>query len=315
MKLRPGMLLLATATLLACTEQPAMKPQPGEEPYLSTSAAPVRLALVLSSGSLRCFAHIGVLRALEAEGIRPDLIVGTSGGAIVGALSASGMSGADLWRMVAAEDFDFGSDWMNAGADRPRQTVYEFTQRNLRQARIEQFPTAFAAVVTDLRSGCMKIFTAGGAALAVQASTGMPGVFAATPIAGHDYADGALSSPLPVFAARQLGAERVIAVDLTYPPADSRLDGRLDRLFQIGLVMTRSLATQEAMHADLVIRPQLPATSQISLRNRVAVMTAGEEAARQALPEIKRLLAQPAPRRAAAEPDPRNCEEILSAGH
>ena len=315
MKLRPGLLLLAAVALLACTEQPAMKPQPGEEPYLSTSAAPVRLALVLSSGSLRCFAHLGVLRALEAEGIRPDLIVGTSGGAIVGALSASGRGAAELWRMVAAEDFDFGSAWMNAGGDRPRQTVYEFTQSNLRHARIEQFPTAFAAVVTDLQSGCMKIFNAGGAALAVQASTGMPGVFAATPIGGHTYADGALSSPIPVHAARQLGAVRVIAVDVTYPPADSSIKGLVNRVFQIGLVMTHSLATQEAMHADLVIRPLLPATSQISLRNRVAVMAAGEEATRQALPEIRRLLAKTAPVINAAGPDARHCEQVPPSGH
>jgi predicted acylesterase/phospholipase RssA len=114
----------------------------------------------------------------------------------------------------------------------------------------------------------MAVFNAGGAALAVQASTGLPGVFAATTLAGRDYADGALSSPLPVRVARELGAQRVIAIDVIYPPVESRLDGMVDRLFQIGLVLTHSLATQEAQEADLVIRPSLPAELSVYMNNR-----------------------------------------------
>ena len=287
--------LLAVAALLACAEQPATLPTPGEEPFLAPVAAPVRLALVLSSGALRGLAHVGVLRALERAGIRPDLIVGSSVGALVGAINASGASGAEIGLLVGADDFDFGKDWMNPAADRPKQNVYQFVQLNLRRQRIEQFPIAFAAVVTDLQSGCMNVFNAGGAALAVQASTGLPGLFAATPIAGRTYADGALTSPVPVRVARALGAERVIAVDVTYPPSESKLDGIVDRLFQISLVMAHSLASQETQEADLVIRPAFPAATDFNMHNRVALMAAGDAAVRKALPEIRTLLARYSP--------------------
>ena len=309
--------LLAVSALFACAEQPATWPGPGAEPFLAPTAVPVRLALVLSSGAMRGLAHVGALRALAAAGIRPDLIVGYSIGALVGAIHASGASGEDIVLLVGAEDFDFGKDWMNPAADRPRQTVYQFAQTNLRHQRIEQFPTAFAAVVTDLQSGCMHVFNAGGAALAVQASTGLPGLFAATPIAGHAYVDGALTSPVPVRVARALGAARVIAIDVTYPPSDSRLDGVVDHLFQIGLVMTHSLATQEAQEADVVIRPVFPPATEVNMRNRMALMAVGDAAVRQALPEIREMLAKPSPALALApnakRADARRCQGLLAA--
>ena len=91
----------------------------------------MRLALVLSSGALRGLAHVGVLRALERAGIRPDLIVGSSVGALVGAINASGASGAEIGLLVGADDFDFGKDWMNPAADRPKQNVYQFVHLKL----------------------------------------------------------------------------------------------------------------------------------------------------------------------------------------
>ena len=95
---------VGAAALVACSEQPASLALPGEEPFLATPAEPARLAIVLSSGALRGLAHIGVLRALEAEGIRPDLIVGSSVGALVGAINASGVRADEVGRVVAAED-------------------------------------------------------------------------------------------------------------------------------------------------------------------------------------------------------------------
>lgn len=301
------------AALVACTEQPATLPRPGEEPVQAPQTTPAKLALVLSSGGLRGLAHVGVLQALEAEGIRPDLIVGSSVGALVGAVHASGRSGDELVRLVEAEDFDFGITWLRAGVERPRQSVHDFVAMHLRRQRIERFPTAFAAVATDLQAGCLSVFNVGGAAIAVQASTGLPGVFAATPIGGRAFADGGLSSPVPVRVARALGAERVIAVDVTYPPSESRLDGLVDRLFQIGLVMSHVLAAQETQEADLVIRPQLPPGDEIHLGNRMALMAQGAAAARRALPEIRRLLAEPAPARAPAASDARRCPLVTEA--
>lgn len=305
--------LVGCAALLACAEQPASVASPGEEPFLAEPAGPARLAIVLSSGALRGLAHIGVLRALEAEGIQPELIVGSSVGALIGAINASGVSAADMGRTVAADDFDFGSDWLTFPIGRPQPLIYQFARRNLQHQRIERFPIRFAAVVTDLRQGCMAVFNAGGAAIAIQASTGLPGVFGATKVAGRDFADGALSSPLPVSVARELGAQRVIAVDVIYPPVESSLVGMVDRLFQIGLVLTHSIATKEAPEADLVIRPKFPAEASVNMNNRVALMAAGDEAARQALPTIQKLLLHPAPAPAGGRTDPRRCAGSITA--
>jgi len=300
--------------LVACAEHPASLAMPGEEPFLAAPAEPARLAIVLSSGALRGLAHVGVLRALDAEGIRPDLIVGSSVGALVGAINASGVRAGDIGRIVAADDFHFGSDWLTTAIVRPRLSVYQFAEKNLMHQRIERFPVRFAAVVTDLRDGCMGVFNAGGAALAIQASTGLPGVFAATTLAGRDYADGALSSPLPVRVARELGAQRVIAIDVTYPPVESKLDGMVDRLFQIGLVLTHSLASQEAQEADLVIRPTFPAELTVNMNNRAALMAVGDEAVRRALPEIRNLLLKPAPAPEQRRADARRCAGLITAG-
>ena len=141
-------------------------------------------------------------------------------------------------------------------------------------------------------------------------------MFAPTRLAGRDYADGGLTAPVPVRVARALGAERVVAVNVTFPPAESRLDGMVDRLFQIGLVMMHTMAAQEAREADVLIEPVLPQQDDIRLDNRAALMAAGERAALAALPRIRALLDQP--RLALAESaDHRRCEgaRALVAGN
>jgi NTE family protein len=312
-----GLAALVLASLAACTEQAGTLPKPGEEPHQVELATRPRLALVLSSGGLRGFAHVGVLKALEAHGVKPDLVVGSSVGALVGAIHASGRSTEEISRLIASADFDLGAGWLRLGGERQRGTVHDFVAAQVRSQRIERFPTAFAAVATDLQSGCMAVFNAGGAAIAVQASTGLPGVFAATSINGHSYADGGLTSPVPVRVARALGAERVIAVDVTFPPQESRLDGLVNRLFQVGLVMAHTLADQEAREADVLIAPVLPQQDDVHLGNRAALMAAGERAALKAIPRIRQLLVEvpTTAARASSQQAPRRCASLpLRAG-
>lgn len=302
--------LIASTVLAACTELPARKPGPGEAPYYFVpGGAPARLALVLSGGSLRGFAHVGVLKVLEAHGILPDLVVGTSVGSLVGSLYASGRSASEIGQLVTSDEFKLGSNLSRLSLGTERPSVVDFVERNLRVQRIERFPIVFAAVATELQSGCLATFNAGAAAIAVQASTGLPGVFAPTSIGGRDYADGGLTSPVPVRVARALGAERVIAIDVTFPPSESKLDGLVDRLYQMGLVMVRTLAAQEAREADLLIEPTFPPVSEINLANRAALIDAGERAALAALPQIHKLLAAP-PTRAIARDDGRRCDGL-----
>ena len=283
--------LVRMAVNTACVEQPAVLPRAGEEPGFAAPQGRPRLALVLSGGGLRGFAHLGVLKALEASGVRPDLVVGSSVGALVGALYASGRDARELERIVGAEGFCLGSGWFRRSAQRTPLSLHAFVSLHLCHQRIERFPIAFAAVATDLQDGGMAIFNRGGAALAVQASTGLPGAFASTLIGGRAFADGGLTSPVPVRAARALGAQHVIAVDLTSPPEQSRLEGLVDRMFQVGLVMVRSLAIQEAREADVLIEPGFPLQEPIQLDHRLALMAAGETATLAALPRIRELVA------------------------
>ncbi len=230
---RLGAALVLAAACSACLERPATPLHAGEEPatrpaHDAPAPAPA-LALVLSSGGLRGFAHLGVLKALEAHGVRPDLVVGTSVGALAGALYASGIDGAALERIVADEDFRLGAGWFGPPLGRASLDVHGFVAAHLQRQRIEQFPIGFAAVATDLQRGCLEVFNRGGAAAAVQASSALPGVFEPPRIGGRPYADGGLASPVPMRVARALGAQRVIAVDVTYPPAALQAR-RLERL-------------------------------------------------------------------------------------
>jgi NTE family protein len=274
----------------AAAREPAAGPEPRTVP---TPAARTPFALVLSGGTLRGFAHIGVLKVLEANGVRPDLVVGTSAGSFVGALYASGMTPAEVERASREIDFDLVGGWLRAVFGGDGSPVRGFVERHVRTQRIEDFPIRYAAVATEFQRGCLAVFNAGDPAAAVHASTSVPGVFAPARIAGRDYVDGGLVSPVPVRAARHLGAERVIAVDVIYDPAESRLGGTVDRLFQTALVMVHTLARHEAAEADLVIEPKLPHGDEVTLANRDALIRAGEEAARAALPRIRALVQAP----------------------
>jgi NTE family protein len=279
--------------LMGCTEQASHQPVPGDAPYFAVSEAHPRLALVLSSGGLRGFAHVGVLKALEAHGISPDIVVGSSVGALVGAIYASGREVGEIEQAIAAPDFRLGARWQRAVLPTERTSVYGFVAHHVRHQRIEHFPIGYAAVATNLQRGCMVVFNAGSAAVAVQASTAVPGVFAPTTIGAQPHADGGMTGPVPVRVARALRAQRVIAVDVTYPPGESKLDGLIDRVFQMGLVMVRTMAAQEAREADVLIEPVLPREAQVNLDNRAALISAGESAALAAMPQIRRLLSQP----------------------
>jgi NTE family protein len=188
--------------------------------------------------------------------------------------------------------------------------VHGFVSRNLRTPRIEDFPIRYAAVAADLQRGCVAVFNGGDAAVAIQASAAVPGVFAPTQITGRAYADGGLVSPMPVRAARALGAAKIIAVNVTFDPKETRLDSFLGRLFQTTLVMTRTLALAEAREADLVIDPVLPPETEVTLANRDALIAAGERAALAALPKIHALLEQPVRVANPISVDPANCAPV-----
>ena len=190
------------------------------------------LGLALGSGSARGWAHIGVIRALEQAGIRPDLVCGTSIGALVGAAYAAGeLDRLEQWLLrlrfkdvVGFMDLSLSSGLLKGGR------LMDFFRRNFVDRPLDELAMPFAAVATSLRSGAEVWLRQGSTVDAVRASIALPGLFAPVPREGSLLVDGGLVNPVPVSLARAMGADVVIAVDLgsdilgrhlrTPPPAE-----------------------------------------------------------------------------------------------
>ena len=259
-----------------------------------SSTNPPRVALVLSGGSARGFAHLGVIRVLEREGLRPDLVVGTSAGAIAGGLYASGLS-VDAIEALAERlgwftvfDIDPVRSLLGGlGLGLARGQRLEVLLRASMQAPMQSFPTRFAAVATDLNSGETVVLNHGDAALAMRASSAIPGMVEPAHVGGRVLGDGQIVSPLPVAVARQLGAAVVIAVDVVYPPQHSSLSNPLSVLFQTMLISSYRQLLIERAQADVVIAPVIEITGQLGFSDRAWLIQAGEAAAQAALPQLK----------------------------
>ncbi len=260
------------------------------------------VALVLSGGAARGYAHIGVIGVLEAHGLRPSIIVGSSAGSIVGALYASGLSAGELERAVGELGIGQFNDWVIPGfgplpspmgllrGDR----LHRFIDDRVLRHQIEDFPIRYAAVATDLRTGAVQIFNAGDVGLAVHASSAAPGLIMPARIGGRLYIDGQISSPLPVEVARRLGARKVIAVDVIYPPEEAFVSDTMSVLFQSFIISIHRLKTFERAQADEVIAPELPRTTgQMAFCDRGPLIAAGARAATAALVRIEPLFKLP----------------------
>ena len=300
--MKPAWLAFLAPLLLCGCAPSGPAPRIVEEPR---TIAPPRfatnapVALVLSGGGFRGFAHVGVLKVLEENGIRPDIVVGASSGAIVGSLYASGLSPGEVENAVGRMDGSLFADFVLPGLYITPgglgfvrgERLHRFMERHLRKDLIQDFPIAFAAVATDLQSGEVRAFNAGSAALAVRASSALPGVLTPVEIGGHLVGDGQIASPAPVISAHKLGARIVVAVDVVYPPRDALLSSPLDVAFQAFTISLRRLAENELALADIVIAPEIPPTSgQFGFSDREMLIAAGENATREALPRIRQVL-------------------------
>lgn len=249
-----------------------------------------RVALVLGGGGCRGYSHIGVLRALEAAGHRPDLIVGSSVGSLVGALYAGGMTAAELERDGRNLDTSALRSWtwpdlgVFSGAG-----IARFVRARVPKAKIEELNTRFAAVATDLATGELVVLDRGDVGRAVQASGSLPGLFEPVRVDGRQCVDGNLAAPVPVSVARSLGALTVIAVDITFPPAEARLDNPIDALYQGFSILTRRLARAEREKADVMIEPPIPVHNDMSPATLKAMVVAGEKATLALMPAISKL--------------------------
>ena len=282
-RIRAAIALFAALFLAACAGQQERAPAPRPAP---------KIALVLGGGAARGFAHIGVIKALEAQGIVPSIVVGTSAGAVVGALYAAGDDGFALQKLALGMDEGQFSDWSwpDRGVLRG-EALQDFVNRAVGGRPLEKLNKLMAVVATDLQSGEPVVFRTGNTGMAVRASSSVPGLFQPVAINGREYVDGGLVSPVPVGVARRLGADFVIAVDISARPRYGKTQSTPDVLLQTFTIMSRVIARNELADADVVIRPNMSGLSATDFQDRNLAVLEGEKAAAAALPEIKAKLA------------------------
>jgi NTE family protein len=250
-----------------------------------------KFALVLGGGAARGFAHIGVIKVLEANGIVPDLIVGTSAGSLVGALYASGVDAFELQRLGLALDESTFADWTIGSRGLLKgEALAAYVNQQLKQQPIERLKRSLAIVATDLRSGEPMVFQRGDVGTAVRASSAVPGIFSPVKIADRDYVDGGLTHPVPVAIARRLGADVVLAVDISARPRNQEVGGTLDVLLQTFTIMGSRIGQYELAAADFVIRPAIGQIRGTDFSARNIAILEGEKAALAVVPELRKRL-------------------------
>jgi NTE family protein len=180
------------------------------------------------------------------------------------------------------------------------EALQNYINKALQNKPIEKLRKPFAAVATDLHSGEMMVFRRGNAGQAVRASSTVPGVFQPVDINGREYVDGGLTSPVPVKVARELGADVVIAVDISAKPKYAKIDGYTDILLQTFTIMEQSISSRELSDADIVIRPETGGFGSSDFTKKHEAILEGEKAAQALLPVIRQKIQQAAERKSAA---------------
>lgn len=294
--------LLSALALAACQSPPAAPPAPARpaavEPVPALPKPPPRaphlprIGLALGGGAARGFAHIGVIQVLEEAGIRPALVAGTSAGSLVAALYASGKSGAELAALAGSMDEAAIADWSFPGRGLIRgEALARFVREQTGGRTIETMRMPLGIVATDLDSGAPILFRIGDTGVAVRASSAVPAVFRPVRIGSREYVDGGLTSPVPVRFARQMGAELVIAVDITQAPDGADTGDMMSVLLQTFSIMARSITQFEMRDADVALRPHLQGVASIDFAARNQSIQAGRDAALAALPQLKSKIA------------------------
>jgi NTE family protein len=291
---RRSLLSAMAAVLLAgCGSTPTQPTTPvAAVPTPQPVARKVKIGLALGGGAARGFAHIGVIKALEAQGIVPDIVVGTSAGSVVGAMYASGHNGFALQKMALEMDEASISDWAlpffnKSSGVLKGEALQAYVNKAVNNQPIEKLKIPFGAVATDLKTGQPILFRRGNTGMAVRASSAVPSVFQPVSIAGRSYVDGGLVAPVPVRFAKEMGAEFIIAVNISSATEAQATASSMDVLMQTFTIMGQRINQLELKDADIVITPALGSMGSADFNGRNLAVLAGEQAAAQAMAQIK----------------------------
>ncbi len=247
------------------------------------------IGLALGSGGARGFAHLGVLKALTDKGIAIDCIAGSSMGALVGALYASGQRLESLYQLARTFKRKYFLDFTlpNMGflqGDRIKEYIRLFTfDKNL-----EQFDIPIGITATNLFDGSKKVFTKGNAADAVRASISIPGIFVPVKIHGQLFVDGGVVDRVPVSVAKQLGADVVIGVDCAHFTVNTEVESIYDVIIQSIDIMQDELVNATGAQADILLKPDVSAYSSRAFKDIEAIVDEGERETLRKMPEIVR---------------------------
>jgi len=281
------------------TDVPLVSVEPPVQPPVVPPVAPVqrkvKIGLALGGGAARGFAHIGVIKALEAQGIVPDIVVGTSAGSVVGALYAAGNDAKALQKMAVDLDESAISDWAlplfgKSSGVLKGEALQSFVNKAVGNRTIEKLKMPFGAVASDLKTGQPILFQRGNTGMAVRASSAVPGVFQPVKIGEHTYVDGGLVAPVPVRFAREMGAEFIIAVNISTQAEAQATNSSLEVIMQTFSIMGQRINQLELRDADIVIQPPLGKMGSAEFTNRSGAMQAGERATLAVMPQLKQKL-------------------------
>lgn len=274
--------ILSVLSLSACQTTPPTATAPVREPII---------AIALGGGGAKGFAHIGVLKVLESHGIQAKIVTGTSAGSFVGSLYASGQTPYQLQHLALNfKESDIRDLTLNSKGFLLGQKLQNYVNQHVDQKAIETFPRRFAAVATRLDNGQKAEFIKGNAGQAVRASCSIPNVFVPATIGGKQYVDGGLVSPIPVQTAKNMGADLVIAVDISARPSANTPLNMWSLLDQTINIMGQHSIQAELRQADVVIQPQVGHLGTLDLKASHEAILAGEKATQLKIQTIEKMI-------------------------
>lgn len=285
-------LFLSSVFVLAgcSTTVGSMRPPPTTATLEPPVKKPVKIGLALGGGAARGFAHVGVIAVLEEAGFKPQIVVGTSAGSMVAALYATGKTSAQLQQTALNMEEVAITDWMLPIIGRGMfrgDALARYVNDLVAGRLIENMAIPLGIVATDLHSGQAVLFQRGDTGTAVRASSAVPAVFVPVKINGREYVDGGLVSPVPVRFARQMGADLVIAVDISNPPEANSAGDTLQILLQTFSIMGKTINQYELKDADVVVRPSLIGLKSGDFSARQRAIDSGRAAMLAALPALR----------------------------